>query len=92
VNGSVGGAEEEEGAGRVVGRHRGQLLGLPVLGQAVPHPDTTWPDYMSAVFRIRLSLNGDPDPGFYLNANPDFGFRILIQGLFSPNIKINGKF
>ena len=42
VDGSVAGAEEEEGAGCVVGGDGGQLLGLPVLGQAVPHPDTTW--------------------------------------------------
>ncbi len=41
MDGTVGGAEEEEGAGRVVRRHGGQLLGLPVLGQAVPDPDTT---------------------------------------------------
>ena len=31
-----------------------------------------------AVFRIRISLNADPDPGFYLSADPDSrsGFRI----------------
>jgi len=31
-----------------------------------------------SVFRIRISLNADPDPdrGFYLNADPDSGFWI----------------
>jgi len=45
-------------------------------------------------FRIRTSLNADPDPdpGFYLNTDPDSGFQILIQGLFCQKIKINGKF
>ena len=45
------------------------------------HPGTT--DYMeryvghdtvqllTALFRIRISLNADPDPGFYLNTDPD---------------------
>ena len=34
--------------------------------------------WILAVFRIRISLTADPDPGFYLNAYPDldFGFRI----------------
>ncbi len=41
VDGTVGGAQQQEGAGRVVRRHGGQLLRLPVLGQAVPYPDTT---------------------------------------------------
>jgi len=34
------------------------------------------------VFLIRISLNADPDPGFYLNADPDsdpkFELRIRI--------------
>jgi len=25
----------------------------------------------NAVFRIRISLNADPDPGFHFNADPD---------------------
>ena len=42
VDGAVGGAEQEEVAGGVVGADGGQLLGLPVLGQRVPHADTPW--------------------------------------------------
>jgi len=55
---------------------------VPVLGLTE--------DTVPAVFRIRISLNADadPDPGFYLNADsdtdPDSGFRIMIQGFFSP--------
>ncbi len=26
---------------------------------------------MRAVFRIRIGFNADPDPAFYLNADPD---------------------
>jgi len=44
------------------------------------------------VFPIRISLNADPDPGFYLNADQDSGFRILIPGLFCLKIKIDGNF
>ena len=28
----------------------------------------------SSVFRISISLNADPDPGFHLIADPDSGF------------------
>ena len=49
---------------------------------------------LTSVFRIRISLNADPDQGFYLNADPDpdSGFWILIQGLFCLKVKINGIF
>jgi len=29
------------------------------------------------VFRIRISFNADPDPGFHLNADPDSGIWTL---------------
>jgi len=32
------------------------------------------------VFRIRLSLNADPDPVFYLNADPDLDPRSFFLG------------
>ena len=39
VDGAVGGAEQEEGAGGVVRSDGGELLHLPVVGEAVPHAD-----------------------------------------------------
>ena len=49
---------------------------------------------LKSVFRIRISLKADPDPGFYLNADadPDYGFQTLIQGLFCLKIEININF
>jgi len=51
---------------------------------------------MPPVFRIRISLNADadpdPDPGFYLNADPDSGFWIQIQGFFAKKIESFRKF
>jgi len=32
---------------------------------------------LESVVRIRISLKAVPDPGFYLNADPNSGFRIL---------------
>jgi len=45
------------------------------------------------VFRIRIILIADPDPGFYLNANPDpgSGFRILYPEQGSVLSKIKNK-
>jgi len=54
-------------------------------------------DPKNLVFQIRISLNADPDPGFYINVDPD---RDLDSGFwipdpdprsFCPKIKINGK-
>jgi len=43
-----------------------------------------------SVFRIRINLNGDPDPGVCLNADPDSGYRILDPDpmYFLPKIEI----
>jgi len=41
------------------------------------------------VFRIRISLNADPDPGFYLISDPDSGFWILDFGSACKFLKLN---
>jgi len=49
---------------------------------------------LKPVFPIRISLNADPEQGFYLNADPDSGFWIPDPDTrsFCPKIKIKGKF
>ena len=56
---------------RSAGQRTGETLRPPrgSSPRGTPHPE----------FGVRTSLNADPDPGLYLNADPDLcsGFQIL---------------
>ena len=48
------------------------------------NPTQPW---MEAVFRIRINLNADSDPGFYLKADPDPDSGSWSKAFFAQKLK-----